>query len=199
MLKESSQGNHGKQPEEATASMAEAQKRRVSFAPILHGAAMNPDCVVSKVSVPTCEQGREQKDNVQEPEHTVTQDKAGEMTTYQEGNQASTPAETVSSLPTTHTSTILSANKDDFSPGSEISEEGSTASSLSSSTSLYELPQSAKQGRGKRGRPRCKRGGRGKGGVSGEIVGAEVSEMPEDTIVRGRGGRGRKRRGRGSR
>lgn len=194
MLKESSQGNHGKQPEEATASMAEAQKRRVSFAPILHGAAMNPDCVVSKVGVPTCEQGRELKDTVRELERTPAQDKAGEMTAYQEGDQASTPPETLSSLPTT----ILSASKDDVSPGSEISEEGSTASSLSSSTSLYELPQSAKLGRGKRGRTRGKRG-RGKGSVSGEIVGAEVSEMPEDTTVRGRGGRGRKKRGRGSR
>lgn len=191
VLKESSQG---KKAEEATGSMAEAQKRRVSFAPILHGAAMNPDCVVSKVCLPTCVQGREQKNNATELEHTVTQDKEGEMTTYQEGHQTSTPP---SSLPTTPSSAIVTTSKDDLSPGSEVS-EGSTPSSVSSSASLYELPQPAKQGRGKRGRPRGKRGGRGKSGVSGE--GAEVGEMAEETTtVRGRGGRGRKRRGRGSR
>lgn len=200
-LKESSRGNHSKQPEEAAASTAEAQKRRVSFAPILHGAGMDPDCVVTKVDMPAFDQGKEQRFGVREQEHTVAQnkdvlaDQMGEMTTYQEDSQASTPSEAAPTTPDTSQSlTIL--NKDDFSPGSEASEEGSIASSLSSSTSLYEQPQSAKRGRGKRGRPRGKRG-RGKGGETAED--AEVGEVGEDNTVRGRGARGRKRRGRGSR
>ena len=92
-----------------------------------------------------------------------------------------------------------------LSPMSDMSEEGSTASSsLSSSTSIYELSQPVRRGRGKRGRPRArargKRGGRGRGGAANKEAGEVGREEGRDEEpVRGRGGRGRKRRGRGSR
>ena len=89
------------------------------------------------------------------------------------------------------------------SPSSEVSEEGSTASSLSSSASPYEYPsQAAMRGRGRRGRPRGrgKRGSRGRGGGEGGTETVEMGEEGrEEVVVRGRGGRGRKRRGRGTR
>ena len=92
-----------------------------------------------------------------------------------------------------------------LSPMSDMSEEGSTASSsLSSSTSIYELSQPVRRGRGKRGRPRArargKRGSRGRGGAANKEAGEVGREEGRDEEpVRGRGGRGRKRRGRGSR
>lgn len=211
--KAASHGNHIKRQEEAAASTSGAQKRRVSFAPVLSGAAMSPDCVITKIGIPSSEQDKELRDDVRELEQTVTQskeviaDKAVEM---QEDKQVSTSGSSV--LTTAQLShriqplPLTSPGKDNdtsFSPGSEISEEGSTASSLSSSASFYELPHPAKQGRGRRGRPRgrTKRGSRGRGGMSVEVMeGAEGAEGgEEEVIVRGRGGRGRKKRGRGSR
>ena len=212
-LRESSRGNHSKHQETGASPAGVVQKRRVSFAPTL-----SSEPTTSDVSVPPSEIVKESQDSsgsahkhILAPNRDATAEDIVEKVIYQEDDQVSNPLEAVPSSSTaqlvhtvTQGSPHATTSKDmdtGFSPGPEedASEEDSIASSLSSSASVYESPQLARRGRGKRGRPRgrTKRGTRGRGGVNVEEVGGEGGEV--DGVSRGRGGRGRKRRGRGSR
>ena len=213
---EPSSGTSTRQQEEVGVAVGGVQKRRVSFAPIptTAGPSASPEECVPQ---PTRSPFRPQAVEEEEPEEEVQQiaavkreeidtasttEEEGEKVGYG-GSHVDKPQPYTSPMatpPLTTSPSLLGVARESdtrVSPGSEVSEEGSTVSSLSSSASFYESPQAGGRGRGKRGRPRGRgrRGGRGRG-----VAVAVVSvEKEEESVGRGRGGRGRKRRGRGTR
>lgn len=206
-------------------------RRRVSFAPILTTPSMSPDSVITKVGVPSSSQkegelvyqeeqessdemdGREEIAAESVEEKMPKQDNPSSTISVEVGSSSQTQHPVLETILQTDLSKSLVLDTPSqtfgeakdcdtrFSPASEMSEDGSIASSLSSSASVYESPQTAKRGRGKRGqrggrtRGRGKRVGVGRGGVMVENSG----EANEEANGLGRGGRGKKKRGRGTR
>ena len=206
-----------KQQEEVGGAVGVASKRRVSFAPILAtGVSVSPESAVpsplsqsSPVSRLVSEEDQQQqalkKEERQEEAIMSAKSLAGEDVMHQQSGEAGgSSCDEMQSSPASSVNLVGSVGSDPhYSPGSEVSEEGSTASSLSSSTSLYEYPlqSTAVKGRGgKRGRlrGRGKRAGRARG-ASPTVPGVSSEEVTEECLTRGRGGRGRKRRGRETR
>lgn len=202
-LKESSKSNHGRQTTETAASVTGTHKRRVSFAPTLSGPSREPDIVITRVDISSS--GRE-KDSWR-----LSHSHEGSA---QEAVAAAQNTDEVSDKDSVQ-GTTESSGRDSFefqtprmeygraiSPSSDMSDEESITSNLSSSTSNFELTPPKKRGRGRRGRGRSRkkaggrRGGAIGGGVEQEEQGGE--EGAEEAPPRGRG-RGRKRRGRGGR
>ena len=187
-----------KQQEEM--GMGGTQRRRVSFAPIPTGSETSPVSESTNVDVSSFHQDEDPGDNI-----LTEQESTQKISTSRESLESiasvSPTSSHSSSVPGVEQSSPLTGTSEThLSPGSDMSEEGGSGSSLSSSTSIYELPQVAKRGRGGRrgrGRRRGKRG-RGRGGAVGED-GESIGDGKEEAVVRGRGGRGRKRRGRGAR
>lgn len=199
-LKESSKSNHSRQTSEAVASATGTQKRKVSFAP---GPSLEPDVVITKVDISSS--GRE-KDvrrltqvHEESAEETVAAGEKADEMAGKEMEQGTAESSVGANLE-------FQTPRIDYdravSHSSDVSDEESVASSLSSSTSNFELTPPKRRGRGRRGRGRARkkagsrRSAATAGGIEQEEQGGE--EGAEETGTRGRG-RGRKRRGRGGR